>query len=79
MSAFGILKNIWRESVVGKTILNVAMESVPTSAQQEGLKNGLKITRVVKQLYKDKQSNLNYTLIYAFANVFERYFISIYW
>jgi len=79
LSAFGILKNIWRESVVGKTILNVAMESVPTSAQQEGLKNGLKITRVVKQLYKDKQSNLNYTLIYAFANVFERYFISIYW
>ena len=40
------------------------MESVPTSAKQEGLKNGLKITRVVKQLYKDKQSNLNYTLIY---------------
>jgi hypothetical protein len=44
--------------------LNAAMESVPTSAEQEGLKNGLKITRVVKQLYKDKQSNLNYTLIY---------------
>jgi len=40
------------------------MESVPTSAEQEGLKNGLKITRVVKQLYKDKQSNLNYKLIY---------------
>jgi len=40
--------------VVGKTILNAAMESVPISAQQKGLENGLKITRVVKQLYKDK-------------------------